>query len=242
MRVVIGPDEKELLQAIGLRARTPRPGPEADLVNHFIESGVRQFHPSVHVTVFLEPWLDGGCPDIVIVHWAASAYREWKHERHGLNLSDIRLLHHLFMVGESTKNEVAHTLGLLGARLEASTEALDNAGLIRSRGGRLSALAPERVFGVRRIVAVEAKMSDWAAGLLQACRNRWFASESLVLVPLKEAPEGLKRQAKAWGVGVLGRRGQKFVRFVQPERAAMPCSYVSWLFNEWVGRHLQYTS
>jgi hypothetical protein len=131
-------------------------------------------------------------------------------------------------------------LGIPGVRLDASIELLDAAHVIRFRKGVWVPVSLDRVFGVRRIIAVEAKISNWGQALTQACNNQWFASESFVLGPFEEVPKALESGARRRGVGVWGCRGGQVVRPVRPRCGSLPISYVSWLFNEWVGRSLQF--
>jgi hypothetical protein len=92
------------------------------------------------------------------------------------------------------------------------------------------------VFAVRRIVAIEAKVSDWQDGLQQAFQNSWFASESYLLMPhIPRSPLLLEESAR-FGVG-LRTQGQPLDNGeLCPRQVPVPRSYASWLFNEWVWR------
>jgi hypothetical protein len=94
-------------------------------------------------------------------------------------------------------------------------------------------------FAVRRIIAVEAKVAEWAAALDQASLNTWFASESYVLVPHVPRGERLLAAAKSLGVGVWA-RNSKAKYAVSTSSANLPRSYASWLFNEWVWRAVRH--
>jgi hypothetical protein len=91
-------------------------------------------------------------------------------------------------------------------------------------------------FAVRRIVAFEAKISDWRGAIQQAALNKWFASESYILVPRIPARSVIIETAEAAGVGVWI-EGEVSPYLVTPRvNSREPLSYASWLFNEWSWR------
>jgi hypothetical protein len=91
-------------------------------------------------------------------------------------------------------------------------------------------------FAVRSIIAFEAKISSWAIAVQQAFINRWFATESYVLVP-KHAPlHRLVTVAGDVGVGVWTEGARRPVLRAVKSDARQPVSYASWLFNDWSWR------
>jgi hypothetical protein len=91
----------------------------------------------------------------------------------------------------------------------------------------------EESFAVRGIVAFEAKISDWTQAIHQASANRWFASESYVLVPAVPARGTLLAQAQRAGVGVWVEGKNTPVQQAPSTIERQPMSFASWLFNEW---------
>jgi hypothetical protein len=114
-----------------------------------------------------------------------------------------------------------------------SVERLTEAGILRSKGARWLLEPLSRIFAVREIIAVEAKVNKWKAAIAQAELNMWFASSSYVLVPEVPRRSSLLETARQLGIGV----STKYRTPVKPVRTGpLPRSYMSWLFNEWAWR------
>jgi hypothetical protein len=184
------------------------------------------------LTVFLEPEIESGFPDAVAVYWRVSTAQRWFSERSLLTATDIRVAHFLATMGRSTTNYLCN---FFFSGLVKSLERLATAGVVR-RSGQYWLLRPLHcVYAVTRLVAIEAKMSDWRGGLVQAVQNRWFASESYLL--LSEAPKQSCRSGiKELGVGILERESTLATISGPADHDALPRSYASWLFNEWTWR------
>jgi hypothetical protein len=88
------------------------------------------------------------------------------------------------------------------------------------------------MFAIRRIIAIEAKISEWRAALDQAFVNTWFTPESYILVPMIPKGAMLFDAAIQRGIGVLSKERPCLV----PRKLGRPRSYASWLFNEWTWR------
>lgn len=209
--------------------RSPRPGPEAHLVQQFLgEARLRAF-PDCQITVFKELKLDGAYPDIVLVAWKPSVTRTWHPERKNINGYDLRLLQHLVACGGQSEAEL---LRLFGAGYKAKVERLHLAGLILQVRKSWRAKPLSSIFATVAIVAIEAKMSDWSSALQQAFLNTWFASDSYVLVPGSHAKEKLVAAASAQGIGILNTDS----RLSFKRSRMLPRSYASWQLNEWAWR------
>jgi hypothetical protein len=103
--------------------------------------------------------------------------------------------------------------------------------MVRLRNSEWEPRALSRIFAVRAIIAIEAKISEWRAAVQRVFLNTWFASSSYVLVPHIPRRSNLLNHASSRGVGVLSleNSAQKL-----PVSSSMPPrSYASWLFNEW---------
>ena len=98
----------------------------------------------------------------------------------------------------------------------------------------------KKVYGIRKIKAIEAKISDWNNVFQQALMNRLFASESYVLTPVSKPSTPIFEHAKQNGIGIFSLpQGEKFKTKWKPKlTSGLPVSYASWLFNEWIGRRL----
>ncbi|HEY2786038.1 MAG TPA: hypothetical protein VGJ05_13805, partial [Fimbriiglobus sp.] len=160
--------------------RTPTAGPELNLVAEYVRSRLPSPPRGQALTVFLEPEIESGFPDAVAVYWLVSTAQRWSPERTRLTPIDIRIAHFLATMGRSTRDFLCN---FFFSGLGKSLERLVTAGMVR-RSGQYWLLRPLHcIYAVRRLVAIEAKVSHWRGGLMQAAQNRWFASESYLLLP-----------------------------------------------------------
>ena len=213
----------------GILFRKGRSGPEQDLVNWFLELGAVKPQQGERVTVFREPRLPTGFPDLVAVVWKEAIISEWRGERHQLDSSDLRLMHHLVTFGPAEQSDLEV---LLGRNTKQSFRKLLRADMAYLRGTRWQARPLSRTFAVRRIVAIEAKMSSWRAALDQAFINTWFTRESYILIPSFPKSRMLLDTALQRGIGVVCKERP----YLMAQPPIKPRSYVSWLFNEWTWR------
>lgn len=210
--------------------RSSQAGPEQDLVDKFLGLFKIPVARGGRVTVFREPRLSSGFPDLVIVVWSESIAVQRAKPDVALVASDLRLLHHLATAHEADHPALAK---LLGARVRRSLERLESAGLVRLRRGLWRARPLSKVFAVRDIIAVEAKVAGWRQAVRQAWINTWFASESYVLVPRLPRIARLVDEAQMSGIGVCT-LSENTPQKIRAARMPLPRSYASWLFNEWV--------
>lgn len=221
--------------AIGaaLRSRRPRIGPENDLVERFLDRMEFRSVGGQRVTVFREPKLQSGFPDVVAVRWREATTERWHESRATLVEDELRLLHFLTLEGASDEGELKRrNFG----RVTFALDRLAAVGLVRNVGGRWRAAPLHAAFAVRSIISFEAKISSWTAAVSQAALNRWFASESYVLVPQGAAIEGLVGAAIRFGVGVWIEGSRRPALPASRSDVRQPVSYASWLFNEWSWR------
>ena len=66
--------------------RRKRPGPELDLIESFLRAMPLHIPRGCQATVFREPQLESGFPDLVIVVWRVATTREWRPARIALQL------------------------------------------------------------------------------------------------------------------------------------------------------------
>lgn len=79
----------------GLSFRKGKDGPEQKLLDWFLEQDIISVPRGHKVTVFREPRLPSGFPDLVIVIWKESVARQWTSARASLTASDLRVMHFL---------------------------------------------------------------------------------------------------------------------------------------------------
>jgi hypothetical protein len=232
-------DYRTMVPSVGAAFRRARPGPESDLVQQFLNEIPVIVPDGCHATIFCEPRLASGFPDLVVVIWNRAATRRWHPRRANLLREDIRLLHYLYLHGRAFVTPDSLT-AVFRRGLAASLDRLRAARLIQERNRRYAALPLYQAFAARRIIAIEAKVSEWSSALDQAFRNQWFASESFVLLPRRKATKHLRNIAKSRGLGICC-PGDTIVTKTSSLARIRPRSYVSWLFNEWAWRFAEST-
>jgi len=186
------------------------------------------------MTIFREPRLESGFPDIVIVTWHEKITQGWRPERISLKSRDFRILQFLY----NTKNAKEDELDTyFGRAAKGSLGRLHDAGMIRSVRSSWIPFSLGRLFAATNIIAIEAKIGKWNKVLNQAILNTWFASKSYVLVPKLPSQKQID-EAKKHGIGVcsLDRGNLKEVDGVS---SGLPRSYASWMFNEWAWKSAQ---
>lgn len=228
---------------IGYRSRETVAGRESDLVHDFIFNGLdgRGYSfRSRQMAVFVEPCIDSGFPDVVIAEFDSGFYDAWTDARDGLTCRELKLLAMLHSIEEDDSSSSQIHLQMESRSLAKSAELLCAANLIRRdcSARRWLPLPLKETFGIKRLIAVEAKMSNSQKVLEQASLNRWFASESYALTPSRPEDPFLAR-ARRVGIGmVFGMPRDGYRRCLKAKQSALPTSYVSWQFNEWIGRRL----
>ncbi|MBU8900810.1 hypothetical protein KRR26_34920 [Corallococcus sp. M34] len=218
---------------LGLRFRGPVSGPEHLLVETFLNTATIQLRPCRRLTVFAEPAIDTGFPDLVGVVWRSDLAREWIAERERLRAMDLRLLHLLATQGVV---ELSFLHRLFQRGLNGMLTRLEEAGVVSIGKSKCRARSMKRIFAVERIIAIEAKVSATQRALEQASANTWFSSESHALLPRRRAGERLMGVASSLGVGVLGFEEDRVTKVCASSIRVVPRSYGSWLFNEWTWR------
>jgi hypothetical protein len=213
--------------------RVPTQGPEYELVREYIKAQLPKEPRGQRLTVFLEPELESGFPDVVAVYWHVATVKQWLSARTQLTTLDVRLAHYFATFGESNLERLRP---FFRKNISPALERLCEAEVVRKTksGWRLRSL--REVFAVRRLIAIEAKVDQWRAGLSQAFLNTWFASESYLLLSRLPKQSDLMEEARRLGVGV--RTGNQDIDGgeISARRWNIPKSYASWLFNEWVWR------
>lgn len=202
-------------------------GPELELVEGALRCA--HFSPSLF---FREPKLPTGFPDIVSVTPSKNDVL-FSPERMALRPLDLKIIHHLFKIRGSKRDDLVFDLSLSRAECAASLQRLEAAGLLRQLRQRLYCNRLASVFATRKIVAIEAKIKDWQSGLRQAAANKWFASHSYVLLPHTALSDAARGAAERLGIGIMTYDGNRTRVPLRARRQAIPSSYGSWLVNEW---------
>jgi hypothetical protein len=226
--------------SIGIVIRPTRDGPEADLISRFLtaESASLQEKQRSYA-LFMEPQLDTGFPDVVLVSFNPNIFEKWEKGRSKITNVDIKILHHLHFTGGAETVCVETQLGLDNRTLMKSFDRLLSARLIRHSGKRWIPCSLRNTYAVSSIKAIEAKIKNWKDAFQQAEMNRWFASESYILTPVSNPSSKIIELLKTSGVGLYTvADGSSPKCLTRAKKTRLPVCYASWLFNEWIGRYL----
>lgn len=222
-----------LASAYPRRVRTPAAGPELELVEAALESGLPFAGPQPFL--FRELAMPSGFPDIVAV-FLSKRQVLFTTERSALGSDHLKLLHHLYATGGTSVDSLVETLVWRRRDIDRLLEDLELAGLARQAGQNAICAPLAEVFVAKRIVAIEAKIRDWRAAIRQALTNTWFASHSYILIPARRWNERLGAEAVKCGIGVLVHDGARTRVKHRAQDRRIPASYGSWIVNEWTVR------
>ncbi len=217
----------------GIKGRTPRPGPEREMVRGFLRILPLKHKRNQNITIFEEPRLQSGFPDLIAVYWHEPTAMQWDSARAGISGKDFRLVHLLAKHGPQSEGRLDYLFQL---KVREILEKLADVGLVSEQKGKWQASSLNKTFAVRRIVAFEAKMSDWRTAIEQAALNKWFASESYILLPRALKERTILDAARRVSVGIWVAGESHPMLECPPDNAQQPISYASWLFNEWAWR------
>ncbi len=225
-------DHANTSERVALAFRSFRSGPEQDLVETFL-SGLRISIPQGYkCTIFREPRIESGFPDLVFAIWDRALTRVWNRKRADITRDELRLMHYLSQTGPCTTEELKLLKNVV---VERSLDKLQEAEMVSLKGGRWRARRLSDNYAVKHIVAIEAKVSNWREGVNQAFHNTWFANTSYVLLP--RVPQNTDLNIKHRSMSISLRLPQETTfDFNRLPKRSMPLSYASWQFNEWAWR------
>lgn len=225
---------------IGFYARLATLGDEYELLEQFIEYYCSSFvcrNKKTQLAVFIEPRIDSGFPDVVFASYLPSIIENWSDERELLDIIDLKLLSFLCTTEDIDGAKIISTLGFSEKLTLASLEKLMDAKLISYRRHSWRIRNLREIFSLTKLIAVEAKLSDINKVIEQTYLNTRFASQSYALTNSVH-PHGKTVQLfERFGLGLYG-KGSQFRRIVEAKQLSMPSSYLSFQFNEWIGKSL----
>lgn len=222
--------------SLGLQLRKSRGGPESELIEEFLENGEFLVPRGCKVTIFREPHIESGFPDLVFVIWHGATAKRWNEERVNLQVADLRLMHYMHQRNVFSEKELTE---LFSRNVFRGLQRLHAANMVWRQGQNWRTKSLSSTFAVRAIISVEAKIKEWDDALQQAWLNTWFASSSYVLVPRLPRTGLLLKRATSQGIGIWTPENE-LVDIQSLPLGNSPRSYASWLFNEWAWRATQY--
>ncbi|ASF48165.1 hypothetical protein [Methylovulum psychrotolerans] len=223
---------------IGLRHRIGRNGPELDMVHQFIDITAQKFkQKKTSLAVFIEPMVDTAYPDVVFAEYTPNLLDNWHPLRNRLEIIDIKIFENIRAMRGGNASSIIERTHFSYKTIMLAIERLTDSGLIERKNGKWNSKPLKEIYGIKRLISVEAKMGQWDILLNQADANKWFASESYALSPIKTPKESTIQRFKAYGIGLYSFNDGEVIEINKAEKQNLPTSYMSWMFNEWVGRY-----
>ena len=222
---------------IGLTFRITTKGDEYELVKEFVEFYIDMFkriNRKSNLAVFIEPRVETGFPDIVFAKYNPSMIESWNDKRRCLVTNDLKILSQLIYSRGCSGEHLLKCLKLSERQTLESLERLLDADMIVRKNGVWRAQSLKKIYGIERLISVEAKMCDMKKVLEQSVKNTWFASQSYILTGANKPKQDTIMNVRKQGVGLYC-RGEKFKKVVEAKKLALPSSYLSLQFNEWIG-------
>ena len=215
--------------------RKSRDGEENDLVESFLYQIKDLKYPKgCAITVFREPYIASGVPDMVMVVWKPQVTQSWNTTRAELNAQDMRIIHSIQSVGQI---EESFMLSTFGKSVLTSLSKLEECNMVVRQKNCWRSRPLSKIFAASHIIAIEAKIKEHKKVVQQAYLNTWFASASMILVP-KITNSVVSEAANSLGLGVIeqGNFEVFFDNLKINKSVNRPASYASWLFNDWAWR------
>ena len=225
------------MSEIGYTARTATTGDEFKMVQQYILYLEKKYQKlkSKSVAIFIEPQLDTGYPDIVIVEYNHSLKFELKRE---LSINDLKILFHIQKQKSTTTDSLKAQLGFTDNDIEKTLKNLNQHKLIRMNkaNSNIRNVKIRNYCAINKIISIEAKIDKWSEAIQQASKNIWFSTESYILMNKNSCNESIVKKCKESGIGIILVNGSIKV-MLKSEKRAFPVSYSSLLFNEWLQKY-----
>lgn len=222
-----------------IKSRIVKEGPELELVNEFIQKIPKIFKTKKNkLALFTEPLIEGAYPDIVVSEYDPRIIDSWNTKRSLLSGIDFKIFENIRMYKGLTSQKMFKVTNYKYKTLLQCIENLYDAGFIERKQGEWKSKPLNQIYSIKRLISIEAKMREWKTLLNQANANQWFASESYALSSVKNPRESTINKFKDYGIGLYSLSNQKLTKLNKAKKQSLPKSYMSWMFNEWIGRHV----
>ena len=224
---------------IGYIARTNTLGKEFDMVNRYVDYLLSKYSKlkTKKAAIFIEPQIETGYPDIVIVEYFSTPNKTWNEARKELNITDYKILFFIQKKKSLSLSSISEVLGFPIEIVSKSVTKLDKCGLayLSSTKQYVRNTKLDSYCRVNKIIAIEAKIDKWQEAIRQANNNIWFSTESYILLNKDNCSNGILQECKRLGIGVILVNG-KIKTVLESEKREFPISYASLQFNEWILR------
>jgi hypothetical protein len=222
---------------IGLFTRTATAGEEYALVKQFIgyycDTFIRN-NRKTRLAVFIEPRIESGFPDVIFASYLPSITDNWSDKRALLDKYDLKLLSYICHSGNTVGTKLISKLGFPEKQTLISLEKLMDAKLVSYREHSWRIRDLRYIFSITKLIAVEAKINDIGKVVEQTHLNTWFASHSYALTSSAKPHGDTVKTFSKYGIGLYC-KGPQFRKIVEAKQHALPSSYLSFQFNEWIG-------
>jgi hypothetical protein len=223
---------------IGLYTRHITEGDEYKLISQFISyycKCLKQVNNNEKLAVFIEPRIETGFPDVVFASYLPTILDNWTDERNKLDLYDLKLLSFLYSAKNQNGVKIIAKLGFPEKQTLISLEKLMDAKLISYRSGCWKIRKLRDFFSITKLIAVEAKLNDVCKVAEQTFRNTWFSSHSYALINSTMPREETVSMFTKYGIGLFC-KSTNFNKIIEAKKFNLPSSYLSYQFNEWIGK------
>ena len=224
---------------IGYFARTNTIGKEYDMVKKYIDFLVKKYSKlsTKKAAIFIEPQIETGYPDIVIVEYHSTPPTPWNEIRNDLSITDLKILYYIQKNKSISIFRISEILGFPIESVNKSVIKLSKCGLIYLSATKkyVRNTKLESYCRINKIIAIEAKIDKWQAAIRQANNNIWFATESYILLNKENCSNGILETCKNLGIGIILVNG-KIRTELESTKRKFPISYASLQFNEWILR------
>ncbi len=222
-------------------ARTATVGKEFEMVVRYIKFLTNKYKKlkNKHVAIFVEPQLDTGYPDIVLVEYNSIPKLEWSPHRKNLHATDIKILFYVQRHGYCSVYDLHKKLGFSIETIKKTVLKLKKCGLVYlySDDNCVRPVALKSYCRISKIISIEAKLDKWNEAIRQAANNVWFATESYVLMNKASCSNSIQAACQANGVGIILVNGTMRT-VLSSDKRQFPVSYASLQFNEWILRYI----
>lgn len=190
-------------------------------------------------SIIQEPYTGFGYADLVCIIWDQSIRNKWSDKRNQLDITDIKILHHLYNVKIfKEKSEITKELGFSLRNANKSVGKLLEAELVTmNKQNKIKIKLTKEIFFIKEIISIEAKLHNWKRALEQSVNNTYFSSQSYTLFPDKIITKRLLEEYINTDVGIISFE-KSYRVIIKPKRRTIPSSMSSWFFNEHIGREL----
>lgn len=217
-------------------ARSFTLGSEQKMVNSFLQ---RTFHiisksnSKYKVMVFLEPRLDSGYPDIVVIWYDRKAIN--KRRKYCLTAQHYKVLYEINKHNSIKVTKLAELLGYEEKNILPIIETLEGEGLVLTKPFSVCRVPYKEYYCIKKIVSYEAKLDKWSIAVEQALHNTRFSNESYILMNKDSCSSAMIERCSSLGIGIILFNGDAHCE-LKASKTNKPGSYVNFVINDWVSQ------